>query len=159
MTARALDTYLNDHLAGAVLALELLDHLLELPPQVDQHQLARLREEIDQDRKVLRGLIKDLGAKESSLRKAAAWLSEKMGQLKLRVDDPDGGVLVEFETLETLALGIQGKLALWRALSAAADRNPALSSLDLAGLQARARDQFEQMEQLRLQAARRALQG
>ena len=159
MTGHALDTYLNDHLAGAVLALELLDHLLELPPQVDQQQLARLRVGIEQDQKVLRGLIKDLGAKESPLRKAAAWLSEKMGQLKLRVDDPDSGGLVEFETLETLALGIQGKLALWRTLSAVADRNPALSSLDLAELQARARDQFEQMEQLRLQAARRALQG
>jgi hypothetical protein len=159
MSGRALITYLNDHLAGAVVALELLDHLLELPPQVDQHLLARLRGEIEQDQKVLQGLIKDLGGKESSLRKAAAWLSEKVGQLKLRVDDTDSGKLVEFETLETLALGIQGKLALWRALSAVADQNPALSSLDLAELQDRARDQFERAEQLRLQAARRALQG
>jgi hypothetical protein len=159
MTHRVLLTYLNDHLGGAVAALELLDHLLALPPQVDEHLLTRLRKEIEQDQKVLQALIKDLGGQESTIRKAAAWLGEKMGQLKLRVDDPDRSELVEFESLETLALGIQGKLSLWRALAAVADQNPALSSLDLAELQARARDQFERAEQLRIQAARRALQA
>ena len=158
MTRRVLVTYLNDHLAGAVAALELLDHLLELPPLANRDLLTRLREEIEQDKKVLQGLIKELGGKESPVRKAAAWVSEKIAQIKLKMDDPDSGELVEFESLETLALGIQGKLSLWRALAAVADRNPGLSSVDLAELQARARDQFERVEQLRLQAARRALQ-
>jgi hypothetical protein len=53
-------------------------------------------------------------------------------------------------------LGIQGKLALWRALEAVAGSIPELGWLDLAGLQARAIDQFSRVDRLRLQAARAA---
>jgi hypothetical protein len=157
MTRRVTITYLNDHLAGAVAALELLDHLLALPPRADQDVLSQLRGEIQQDQKVLQGLLQDFGGKETPLRKAAAWLTEKMGQIKLRMDDPGSGELFELETLEALALGIHGKLSLWRALAAVADRTPGLFSVDLGELQARAKNQFDQVERLRLEAASRAL--
>jgi hypothetical protein len=58
--------------------------------------------------------------------------------------------------LESVGLGIQGKLALWRALEAVAGSIPQLGSLDLAGLQKRAVDQFARVDRLRLQAARAA---
>lgn len=159
MTTKALTTYLNDHLAGSVLALELLDHLIEQNQVPEQKPLVRLRSEIEQDQKVLQKLLRDLGGKESSLRKAAGWLTEKLGRAKLSLDDPGEGDFRAFEALETLALGIQGKLSLWRALSAIAQELPALRSLDLKELQERAIDQFNRAEQLRLQAAVRALGG
>jgi hypothetical protein len=60
------------------------------------------------------------------------------------------------EALETLALGIQGKLALWRALATATEQVPELRKMDLAQLERRAREQHERVEAQRLQVARTA---
>jgi hypothetical protein len=154
---RPLTTYLNDHLAGSVVALELLDHLIGRQEGVDRALLAGLHTEIQEDQELLRRLLHELGAKESAVRKAAAWLTEKLGQAKLRIDDPGSGDLHALEALEALALGIQGKLALWRALHAIQDNIPQLSTLDYSELQARALDQFSRVDRLRLQVASRAL--
>ena len=152
-----LDTYLNDHVAGSVLALELLDHLIDLPEAPDRGLLTQLRIEIQEDQDVLRQLIRSVGAKESPVRKAAAWLTEKLARAKLRMDESGSGELRMLEGLETLALGIQGKLALWRSLATLGDAVAPLKTLDLTRLQARALEQFERVEQLRLHAARRIL--
>jgi hypothetical protein len=152
-----LGTYLNDHVAGSVLALELLDHLIDLPEAPDRKLLTQLRIEIQEDQDVLRQLIRSVGAKESTARKAAAWLTEKLGRAKLRIDESGSGELRMLEGLETLALGIQGKLALWRSLATLRDVVPPLKTLDLARLQSRALEQFEQVDRLRLDAVRRIL--
>jgi len=152
-----LGTYLNDHVAGSVLALELLDHLIDLPEALDRKLLAQLRAEIQEDQDVLRQLLRSLGAKESTARKAAAWLTEKLGRAKFRIDESGSGELRMLEGLETLALGIQGKLALWRSLAVLEEAVPPLKTLDLAGLQARALEQFERVDRLRLDAVRRIL--
>jgi len=152
-----LGTYLNDHVAGSVLALELLDHLIDLPEALDRKLLAQLRAEIQEDQDVLRQLLRSVGAKESTARKAAAWLTEKLGRAKLRIDESGSGELRMLEGLETLALGIQGKLALWRSLATLRDVVPPLKTLDLARLQSRALEQFEQVDRLRLDAVRRIL--
>lgn len=159
MSANVLTTYLNDHLAGSVAALELLDLMLETTPPGQRDPYRQLKNEIEEDQRVLQGIIEGLGAKESRVRKAAAWLTEKLGQAKFRFDDPGDGQLRALEALETVGLGIQGKLALWRALEAVAGSIPQLGSLDLAGLQERAIDQFDRVDRLRLQAARAALIG
>ena len=60
--------------------------------------------------------------------------------------------------LEMLSLGIAGKRALWIALQTVpeiADR----TSLDFSALAARAQDQFERIEAVRLSAARAAFHG
>jgi hypothetical protein len=152
-----LGTYLNDHMAGSVLALELLDHLIDLPEAPDRKLLTQLRTEIQEDQEVLRQLLGSVGTGESTARKAAAWLTEKLGRVKLRLDESGSGELRMLEELETLALGIQGKLALWRSLATLGDAVPPLKTLDLARLQARALEQFERVDRLRLQAARRGL--
>ena len=90
------------------------------------------------------------------MRKAAAWLTEKVGEAKLELDDSGNGQLRLLEALETLGLGIQGKLGLWRALSAASSREPEIQKLDLPRLERRAHDQFERVEAQRLLAARAA---
>ena len=152
-----LGTYLNDHVAGSVLALELLDHLIDLPEAPDRKLLTHLRIEIQEDQDVLRQLLRSVGAKESTARKAAAWLTEKLGRAKLRIDETGSGELRMLEGLETLALGIQGKLALWRSLATLRDAVPPLETLDLARLEARALEQFERVDRLRLDAVRRIL--
>ena len=155
--SKNLGTYLNDHVAGSVLALELLDHLIDLPEGPDRRLLTQLRTEIQEDQEVLRQLLRSVGPEESTARKAAAWLTEKLGRVKLRLDESGSGELRMLEGLETLALGIQGKLALWRSLATLGDAVPPLKTLDLVRLQARALEQFERVDRLRLHAARRGL--
>lgn len=158
MSLEVYKTYLNDHLAGSVAAIELVDHLRELSNNPGREALlSRLRSEIEEDQTVLRELLKEVGGSESKFRKAAAWLTEKLGEAKLKLDHPEGGELQWLEALETLGLGIQGKLALWRALEAARDRKPDLQSLDLGRLMNRALEQLQWVESERLQVARRAL--
>jgi hypothetical protein len=152
-----LDIYLNDHVAGSVVALELLDYLIDLPAAPEPGLLTQLRTEIQEDQQVLQNLLQAVGAKESPVRKAAAWLTEKLGQAKLRVDDSGTGGLRVLEALETLALGIQGKLALWRSLATLGEAVPQLKTLDLTRLQSRALDQFQRVDRLRLSVARQAL--
>jgi hypothetical protein len=157
MPSTALTTYLNDHLAGSVAALELLGRLLEGNPGSGRDELARIRAEIEEDQQTLQRILSDMEGKESPVRKAAAWLTEKLGQVKLRLDDKGAGELPVLEALEALGLGIQGKLMLWRALEAVRGSVPRLGGIDLQRLRQRAERQFRQVEELRLQAARVAL--
>jgi hypothetical protein len=154
MPSTALTTYLNDHLAGSVAALELLGHLLERDPGSGRDELAQIRAEIEEDQQILQRILSDMGGKESPIRKAAAWLTEKLGQVKLGLDDEGSGELRVLEALEGLGLGIQGKLMLWRALEAGRGSVPSLGGIDLQQLQQRAERQFRRVEELRLRAAR-----
>jgi hypothetical protein len=58
--------------------------------------------------------------------------------------------------MEALALGIQGKRALWLALNAVAAQAPLFESVDLMRLVQRAKEQHECVESIRLDAARDA---
>jgi hypothetical protein len=158
MSRESLITYLNDHLAGSVAALELLDHLIRLQQgTASERALAAVRTEVEEDQQTLQSVLREVGGKESRVRQAAAWLTEKLGQAKLHLDDPGSGEFQVLEALETLALGIQGKAALWRALEAASVHVPQVRHLDVAALEQRAQNQFQRVEGLRLQAAPAAL--
>jgi hypothetical protein len=151
-----LATYLNDHLAGSIAALELVDRLVGLSEGDRQQLFVSLKQEIEEDQRVVKQLLASVGGKESKLRKAAAWLTEKIGEAKLEFDDSGNGQLRLLEALETLGLGIQGKAGLWRALGAASTQEPEIAKLDLARLERRAYDQFERVEARRLEVARAA---
>src|SRR5438045_4199193 len=98
MSKQHLATYLNDHLAGSVTALELLEYLeKEQGGRVLEHSLAALRADITEDRGRLEALMKQSGVPASLVRKAAAWLAEKAAEVKLRADDPDRGALLLLE--------------------------------------------------------------
>ena len=158
MSSKPLHTYLNDHLAGSVAALELLDHLADLHQDPDRKRFfTGLYAEVEEDQKMLQQLLDKVGGKESTVRKAAAWLGEKIGQAKLRLDDIGNGQLRVLEALETLGLGIHGKLMLWRALAAVVDRVPQLQGVDFGRLEQRAIQQHQRVEVQRLQTARVAL--
>jgi hypothetical protein len=97
-----------------------------------------------------------VGSKENPLKKAGAWLAEKAGRVKLGGTDKPGE-LARLEVLETLAMGMQGRRALWRALRVVANKHPVLRGLDLDLLERRAVEQHDRVEEWRLEAAREVL--
>ncbi len=157
MSSDSLSTYLNDHLAGSIGAIELVERAIA---ENDGNPLARgladLLREIRKDQAVVQDLIERLGATESHLKKAGAWLAEKAGRVKLGGSDQPAE-LARMEVLETLAMGIHGKRGLWRALRTVADRHPVLRGLDLDLLERRAVEQHDRVEAWRLEAAREVL--
>ena len=155
MNRENLATYLNDHLAGSVAALGLLDHLVE-STKGTAHQafFETLKSEVTADQDVLRELLTRLSAPESTVRKAGAWLMEKAARIKLRVDGSKGSPMERLEALEGLLIGITGKRALWLALSAAAEP---LENVDFPRLVSRAEQQIEAVETKRIEAAREAI--
>lgn len=156
MSREHLATYLNDHLAGSVTAVELIDRLAEEASELSPF-LARLKKEIEADRQHLVDLMARLHIPQSRIRKASGWLVEKITEAKLEVDDQSGGLLRRLERLEAVVLGIDGKLALWHSLEAASNVDAQLQGPDYVLLAQRAREQRAGVEALRIEAARAAL--
>jgi hypothetical protein len=156
MSDDALGTYLNDHLAGSVSAVELVERVIkENEGQLLGRRLEEVLKEIRKDQEVLRDLIERAGSRENTLKKASAWLAEKAGRVKLGTGDPPD--LARMEALEALTMGIQGKRAMWRALRVVVNKHPSLYGLDLDLLERRAVEQHDRVEQWRLEEARAVL--
>jgi hypothetical protein len=151
----SLTTYLQDHLAGALHAIELLkamrDHHAGEPLGVFA---TRILVEVESDRDVLARLTERMGGASGGPKEWAAWMTEKVSRLKLK---HGSGNLGTFESLEFLVLGIHGKWALWRALAVAADSDPRLAGTDFGALIARAGEQHARVEERRLSYAKSAL--
>jgi hypothetical protein len=147
-----LGTYLNDHLAGAAHAIDLVEFMRDRYEGEEIGQFAAwLLTDIESDREVLRELTERTDAGVSQVKELAGWLGEKVSRLKLRHDANDG--LGLFEALEFLEVGIHGKLELWRALAVVAPTNPRLSGVDFEHLVNRAEKQRAEVERKRLQVA------
>lgn len=151
-------TYLNDHLAGSVVAIELMENLESVYAGTSVADfIAELRADVEADRDELRTLMAHLKVAESRTRRASAWVTEKLTELKLLLDDPKKGDLRLFESLEALSLGIEGKRSLWLALSAASQVSPLLKIADYERLKQRAEEQRTRVETRRLEVAKTAL--
>jgi hypothetical protein len=158
MVDEHLATYLNDHLAGSVVAIELMENLEAVYADTPVAEfIAKLRADVEADREELKALMDRLQISESRTRKASAWLTEKFTELKLRLDDPTRSDLRLFESLEALSLGIEGKKSLWLALSAAAEVSPGLRIADYERLKQRAEEQRSRVEAKRIEVAKAAL--
>ena len=157
MSDGSVTTYLNDHLAGSVGAIELVERAIEENAgTLLARRLEEILKEIRKDQALLQDLIERLGSKENRLKKAGAWLAEKAGRVKLG-GTGEPGELARLELLEALAMGIHGKRALWRALRVVALRYPVLQGVDLDLLERRAVEQHDRVEEWRLEAAREVL--
>jgi hypothetical protein len=158
MANKHLAIYLNDHLAGATGALELLTHLEEAHAGTLMGDfLTQLHADIEADHRELKHLMDRLDITESVPRKVGAWLGEKAAQLKLQMDDKASGSFRLFEGLEALVVGIEGKRGLWRALAAASEVVPELKGVDYDHLAQRAVEQHDRVDERRLTAAKDAL--
>ena len=157
MSNKLLSIYLTDHLAGATagvaLAQRAAKHSAGTPAG---RRLAQVAHEIEADRETLRHLMSELGIRHSPGKNVASWLVERLSRLK-----PNGRAggemqLQRMHELETLSLGIAGKLALWESLAAAPEA-AAAGRIDLDELIDRARSQRERVEMERITLARGAL--
>jgi len=150
--------YLNDHLAGSTGGLELARRALGANRGTSfEAPLERLATEIAEDREALLDVMDRLGARRDHVKQWAGWLAEKAGRLK-----PNGRLLgysplSRVLELEVLALGIEGKRMLWRALGEVAAGDPRLDGVDLAALVRRAEGQRRLVERQRAVAAAMAL--
>jgi hypothetical protein len=150
-----LTIYLNDHMAGAGVAIDLLKTMKERHDDTSLSQFAAsILVEVEEDEETLRN-AKNIGSGSNVFKEAAAWLAEKASRLKLGASS--SGDFGTFEALEFLSLGIQGKLSLWAALQLVSESDARLSVLDFEKLIARAKTQYGRVEERRLSVAANAL--
>jgi hypothetical protein len=154
--SKYLHTYLNDHLAGSTLGLELARRLVGSNRENEYSDALReLRDAIAEDREALLSLMKELKIGEDRLKVAAAWTAEKAGRLKPNGHLTSYSPLSRLEELEMLSLGVEGKLAMWSSLRHT--HGASLAGADLDALIGRANTQRRQLEQLRHRASEEAL--
>ena len=152
--------YLNDHLAGATAARELVRRAASSNRRSDYGRfLERLASEVDEDRDALLAIMRALGASVDQLKVLGGWGAEKLGRFKLNGRLLGYSPLSRLVELEALALGVSGKRALWRALELLAPDQPGLGRFDLSHLIVRAEAQLDELETYRLQAAAEAFGG
>jgi hypothetical protein len=149
---RALDIYLNDHLAGATGACELIARFQSENQGTPLGEiLAELATEIEEDRQTLEDLMARLGASKNAMKQAATLVMEKLSRFKLGTSSDEG--VSRLLTLETLYLGVEGKACLWRSLRIVAPSYDALADTDFDMLIKRAESQKARLEQERIAAA------
>src|SRR4029453_12819699 len=83
--------------------------------------LSQLAREIEADRDALKAIMGELDVKVDHLKVAAGWTAEKFGRLKPNAQLRGYSPLSPLVELEGLSIGIQGKLAMWRALAQVAE--------------------------------------
>jgi hypothetical protein len=158
MADGSLDTYLNDHLGGAMLGSDLAEQIGERSEGTPLGDLmAEIAPQIEEDRQTLIDLMEQLGASRNPVKQASAWVAEKASRVKFSGASsgaPDFGL---FMSVETLTLGVEGKLSLWKALKRVAAEHPPLADANLDELIARAQSQHDRLEEQRLELGRQVL--
>jgi hypothetical protein len=155
--SKYLATYLNDHLGGATAGVELVRRAARENKDTELGAfLADLTAQVEADREALEKIMGELGAKPDRAKVAAGWTAEKVGRLKPNAQLRGYSPLSPLVELEGLLVGIQGKLAMWRALAEIADAL-GLDGVRLEELAARAESQQADVERHRIDVARRAL--
>jgi hypothetical protein len=153
-----LEIYLNDHLAGATGACEVARNAVEkFATSSHRNFLAEFLSQVEEDRATLEELIRTVGGTPNPMKQASAWIMEKVSRIKLSPGGLGSEEMSALLTLETLCIGVEGKICLWTALKEVADDIPELSTIDFDALLAGAQQQRQGLENERLTAARAAL--
>jgi hypothetical protein len=141
----ALIVYLREHLSGSDVAMRVVSRLgADLHGQ-DELLFRRLAKEFEEDRAVVRSLLTQLGASQRSLKRVAGYAS---GSMLSMTAGGQPGDLALLRTLEGLAIGVQGKRCLWRALQRLGTAPPA-GGLSFTALESKAVRQWEAIERRR----------
>lgn len=142
--------YLNDHFGGSTGGVEMARRARDANEGTEfGAPLATVCREIEEDRATLEKVMEELGIDRSRVKPLLAWLGEKVGRLKPNGQLGGYSPLSRVIELETLVLGITGKLRLWRLLDRVLDGE---SAADLPALAARAEAQRDQVEDLQRRA-------
>ncbi len=155
---KLLSIYLNDHLAGAAVGVELAKRTLRSNRGNDLGAyLESLVPELMEDRRTLLTVMQQVGVRPSRVKPALALVAERLGRLKLNGQVTGYSPLSRVLELEGLTMGIQGKLSLWRNLGDATGVAERLQGIALEELISRAERQQAGLEPHRVEAARHAL--
>jgi hypothetical protein len=150
-----LRAYLNDHLAGSTAAIDLIAKMRSNNAGTEFGAfLDALYEDIQADRTVLEQVMETLGVTSDTVKQAGGWIVEKLSRVMLDARVTGSEDLSRLMETEALSLGIEGKIAGWRALEQLPQSD---LGVDLDALIERARDQRSRLEPFRIDAARRAL--
>jgi hypothetical protein len=160
MTETALDyleTYLQDHRAGAEMGSDLAHRLADENTGTPYEDfLLGLAQEIDQDVATLEEIMGRFDVGKSALKTAGAKVGEKLARLKPNEQLSGYSPLSRVLELEGLRGGIQGKLGLWDSLAQLAPHDDRLDEDEIAGLQAKAERQIAGLREHHQKAAREA---
>ena len=149
--------YLNDHLAGATVGRELSRRAAATNRDTTYGSfLDDLAREVQEDRESLLAIMRALDVRVDRLKVAGGWGAEKLGRLKLNGRLRGYSPLSRVVELEALALGVRGKLAMWRSLEMLEPQRPQLADARLSDLAARAERQLTGLEEQRLRAVAEA---
>jgi hypothetical protein len=154
---RLLAIYLNDHLAGATLGVELARRLRSSNRGDAEmgEPLAEICAEIEADRETLIALMERLGVTRNPIKPVLARVAERFGRLKLNGQLRGYSPLSRVLEMEILSSGIGGKVQLWNVLEQRFGET--LQGFDFQALAERADDQGQRVEDLHLTAAARSL--
>jgi hypothetical protein len=148
----ALVAYLREHLSGSDAALAVVERLWHSAAEGDVKQLAEtLRRDFDEERDSVRVLLASIGASPYAAKRAAGHI---VGGLLGTMAGGRTDELSLLRTLEGLAVGVQGKRCLWRALASAFPTHSGPAGRSFAELEAMAVRQWEAIEQQRQALAR-----
>lgn len=154
MSVALLRIYLNDHLAGSTVGLELARRTRsENADNSVGEYLDTLVRELREDRATLLSVMSALGLPRDQLKVGVAWLGEKLGRLKLNGRWLRYSPLSRLVELEGLCVGTEGRLSMWRSLRRLSGRDERLRRFDFAALISRAEQQRRTLERLRQQAS------
>jgi hypothetical protein len=160
MADEPLHVYLNDHLAGASAGTTLVKQAAEQNEGTEIGDFfATLVDEIGSDLNTLTVLIDRLGVDVSEGKGKIAELGTKITETKFSGETVGSADFGAFITLETLSIGVEGKLCMWKALKAIESEVPELADTDIDTLIERAQSQRDRIEGKRLEWAPRALSG
>jgi hypothetical protein len=157
MADQPIHVYLNDHLAGATAGVDLVKQAAERHDGELGEFFAELADEISADNNTLTSLMDQMDAHASGAKEVLAKAGSEISEAKFSgesTDDPEFGTFI---TLETLSIGVEGKICMWKALKVVADDYPELSSTDIDKLLERGQSQRDRIEGKRLEIAGSAL--
>lgn len=158
MNDRLLAIYLNDHLAGSVVGVELSSRARASNEGTELGRaLAEICAEFEAEQRTLRELMDRLHIPEDKVKPHAAWLLEKLGRLKVNGQLRGYSPLSRVVELEGLCTGVTGKQMLWKAMEKAFEGG--LPGFDFDALAARAKAQRKRLEAYRLEAVATAFGG
>jgi hypothetical protein len=148
MDERALSTYLNAHLAGSTAGLWTVERLADAHPDGERGAtLRKIRDEIREERTILRDVIQRLPKDESTVMKVAGAAGAVVAWTRAALPIPR--TPTSLEQLEALAVGVWGKRLLWGTLAKVAAESGRFEDLPLDDLAATAERQERDLLRLR----------
>ena len=150
-------SYLADHLTGSDAAFAVVKRLRTSQHTPEEIELfERLYREFSEERAVVRTLLQTLGGSPFKLKRL---LGQTAGSALRAAAGGEPGDLALFRTLESLAVGVQGKRCLWRAAQSLESWLPVAGRKSFHDLEMQAVAQWEHIERRRLALASSTFTG